>query len=90
MEKKEFIKRVKEQLELAKNDMSSERNVLDIRVSRHPYCVDDDAIFLPSELDSAYEFIKDSSLWYLDIYENIEEEGIAVYLDHSIIAMPAY
>lgn len=90
MDKKEFIERVTAQIALAEKDKSNANNVLDMRVFRPPYAVGDDAIFSVSELDDAYEFIKGYPIWHLDIYENIAGENMAVYLDHSVIAMPAY
>jgi hypothetical protein len=90
MKKKEFIEKVKEQLALAEKAKDGSENVLDLRVTRYPYYFDDTKIFLPHQLDEIYEFIKEAPNWYVDIYENIAGENLAVYTDYSVIGMQAF
>lgn len=48
---------------------------LDLRAFRHPYIVNEDnEIFGINELDEAYDFVKDSEEWYVDIYVNTPDE----------------
>lgn len=49
--------------------------VLDLRVERAPYDVrHDNAIFSLKEIDDAYDFVKDSDDWFVDIYDNVPDE----------------
>lgn len=46
-------------------------HVLDLRIEKTPWCQQNKAIFSISEMDSAFEYIKDSQEWFVDIYENV-------------------
>lgn len=90
MEKKEFTEKVNEQLALAEKAKNSSENVLDLRVTRYPYYFDDTKIFSRHQICEVYEFIKDAPNWYVDIYENLAGENMAVYTDYSVIGMQAF
>ena len=51
---------------------------LDLRISRHPHRVNEDyGIYglCDAEMDRAYDFVKDAHDWFVDIYENAEDEA---------------
>jgi hypothetical protein len=80
MTKKEFTERVLKEIEGAKEDLYDEKNVLDLRVARYPYKVNEDNdIYACSDIDDAYEFVKDAEEWYVDVYENLYGKNEAVY-----------
>ena len=85
MTKKEFTERVLQEIEGAKEDLYDEKNVLDLRVARYPYRVNEDnEVFATSEVEDAYEFIRGAEEWYVDIYENLYGENQAVYTDFCV------
>lgn len=83
MEKLTFILRVRKQIELALFDRFCDNNSLDMRVYRYPYKQEDYNIFSIDQLDDAYEFVRDSPEWTLDIYENYTDH--AECTDYSVI-----
>lgn len=85
MEKMTFLMRASKQIELALENRCNERNVLDMRIYRHPYKQEDYNIFSIDQLDDAYEFVRNSPEWTLDIYENYAGEDYAESTDYSVI-----
>lgn len=65
-----------------------EGNIFDLRVFRAPYKTNiDNAIFMVCEIQDAWDFVKDSEEWFIDIYENVFDEdgfGHAEYTDFTI------
>lgn len=85
MEKQEFITRLKEQIALAEREKLDKRNVLDLRGARYPYHpVDDSFVTEIDDIDFVWEFLKDVEDGYVDIYENLNEEGYATYTDYGV------
>ena len=85
MTREEFKKRLLNEVEGAREELYNEKNVLDLRVSRSPYKVNDDNdIFCISDIDDAYDFIKDAEEWYVDVYENLYGENQAVYTGFTL------
>ena len=37
-----------------------------------------------TDLEDAWEFVKDAEEWYIDIYENLHEEEYAVFTDCAV------
>lgn len=73
------------QIDNAFNSRYDERNVLDLRVSRSPYKVNvDNEVFGITEVKEAYDFVKDSEEWYVDIYENFVGENYAEFTDFAV------
>ena len=48
-------------------------NVLDLRIGKAPYCARNNEVFDIHELDEAYDYVKDSQEWFVDIYENNDD-----------------
>ena len=85
MEKQKFITQLKEQIALAEKEKLDKRNVLDLRGARYPYHpVDDSFVTEIDDLDFVWEFLKDAEEGYVDIYENLNEEGYAAYTDYGV------
>lgn len=63
-----------------------EENVLDLRIAKAPYCAKNNEVFGINELDEAYDYVKDSSEWYVDIYDNvwIGKFGHANYIGRTL------
>ena len=69
----------------AELDRCDQSNTLDLRASRNPYNpTSDNGVFLTTELDEVYEFVKDSEEWYVDIYENYADENRAEFIDYTL------
>lgn len=85
MKKQKFITRLREQIALAESEKLNKRNVLDLRGARCPYHpVDDTFITEIDNLDFVWDFLKDAEEGYVDIYENLNEEGCAEYTDYGV------
>lgn len=83
----EFKDALDYQIACAQNTLCDERNVLDLRASRHPYrVIEDNEVFGLSEVREAYDFIKDAEEWYVDIYENFVGENYAEYADFAVVS----
>ena len=84
MTREQFRERVLKEIEYAQSECYPQ-NVLDLRVSRHPYRVNEDnEVFSISEIDDAYDFIKDAEEWYVDVYENFVGENYAEFTDFAV------
>lgn len=85
MEKQKFITQLREQIALAGKEKLDKRNVLDLRGARYPYHpVDDSFVTEIDNLDFIWEFLKDAEEGYVNIYENLNEEGYAAYTDYGV------
>lgn len=85
--KENFTKRVLDAIEKAKANIYDERNPLDLRAARSPYDAHEDLeIFMLDQIDQAYEFIKDSDEWYVDVYENFVGANYAEFTGHAVIS----
>lgn len=62
-----------------------ENNVLDLRGTRFPHqSWKDEWIGNVTDLEDAWEFVKDAEEWYIDIYENLHEKEYAVFTDCAV------
>lgn len=86
MTRTEFELRLSALISLALKE-TSEGNPIDLRASREPYdVVEDNEIFdaYHPDYDEMYEWIKDADEWYIDIYENFNEENRAEFMDITL------
>lgn len=63
-------------------------NPLDLRVGRAPFTHKDNEVFLITELDEVYNYVRHASEWYVDVYENIWEDkiGRAEYTGSALVS----
>lgn len=81
----QFKEQLLQEIEDATKDRYNEKNVLDLRVERKPYDTwKDNDIFCISDIEDAWEFVKDAEEWYVDIYENYVGENYAEYTGYSV------
>ena len=85
MDFQDFKDAVDYQIDNATDTLYDERNVLDLRVGRHPYKVNvDNDIFATNDIRSAYDFVKDAEEWYVDVYENFAGENYAEFTGFAV------
>lgn len=81
----QFNERILNEIEGATLDLCDERNVLDLRAFRSPYDAwEDNNIYCLSEIQDAWEFVKDADEWYVDVFENFAGENYAEYTGFSV------
>lgn len=81
----EFRSLLQEQIDGAELNKDSQNNVLDLRAFKAPYDGwENQGIYCTNEIEEAWEFIKDSEEWFIDIYENIQGANTAVFTDFAL------
>ncbi len=83
MTRQEFYCKMNEQLALAMAERTNPNNLLDLRAWRFGE-ISEGEIFSIFELDEAYDFVSGHAEWYVDVYENLIEQGYAEFTDHSV------
>ena len=81
----EFKERILNEIESANEELDNVLNILDLRAGRTPFnVIKDYDIFLTSDLEDAWNFVKDAEEWYVDVYENYIGENHAMYTGFSV------
>lgn len=81
----EFCKLLQGQIDGAERVKESPDNVLDLRAFKAPYDLwKNQGIYCISEIQDAWEFVKDSDEWFIDIYENFRDAGYSEFTDFAI------
>ena len=88
MRKEEFIDRVTRQINKALGDRVSPSHVLDLRLFVHKGGIDDIyKIFDIEALDDLYDIVKNERSWYIDIYENLDNNRGSFCTDYCVIQL---